>query len=1602
MAKCIKYGKNTYKPNILFDKIRNNPEFFAKKHGITGTDVEKVLGIGKSGSGIDYSFLSESDFDADGNVKPEVLAEIQAEREQIKADAVANGTWMKAPNGKKSKLNEQQYVDVRTKRFTDWFGDWQNDAENASKVIDDNGEPLVVYHGTPNGKISEFKEGKEPGYYFTNKEKIAQGYQYHRGLGLSKSNNANTESVFLNIRDVQEINAQNKIYNNIPVPYQQYQASRYGVKPRNAQSIPDAYKYYREQGKDGVIVRNVVDSPDGTYDTYYKGDVFIANNPNQIKSATSNAGTYSNKSGRIDFQIPTPQKPKNLMPKSLITSIADTIRNGGKSTEVMNVVNNSTWFKGLGKSTQENMTFASVKSTLVDSDKYHKENDKVKAKETSRTKTDEKIKAVKTKAKETAKEKVEEIKSAKEVIQQTINDASEKGLFKTVTSGKVLEYAMRKMNKAITPTQQKNLLNTVKKIINDNNYLINLNTAKAAQKGIAKSVKNKSFQKTKANITTARAFMKVNPTQVEDLDKYTEVATAIQHNLKGISVVNAKDAETKMYDAAVRNKNYLISNNEIEKYIDEQVKYQEKLKEDLARAEYDELARVGSLPVSNMTFEEYKDFLSVTDIDTKSEAMTTENGKKTIEERTKILQAIVGRKLRNDFEEYVKDNSDVFSEMEKSIIRKLRLINTSQLDYKQLVKLNDIINNVITNNSLMDAGAVSNIAQSQEDIRQLDEFKQTKGFNFLSLSDNWATRALQASISNDMLIEYMTNSTIASAKFKMLSGIQAVMDGHAKAKITQQNIVNSYIKTKQKYDWKVDSTENRIVRGVYAEMIRTKGGTDEDVQNEFTRKKGLIKQTYESLLASSKDNDNREGEFVKQAYDAILADAENVSDIEANLAETKFGDFNKKAVQHWIKQHATYQEKFIEHGSIYNNKELSAENNYSGRRYRPITKQAQVKEGYDLFESIYRSSNVSDKMSGSKNETINNIQLPSGMVLDLNFDSVQTKVLYENLYDLETSEGIARLKLFLTNPENIERIGGVRNMEVLQNVMKNTVLSQKNAMPFENNDLAKAIDKIAGSVMMKSARMALGSVMQLPKQYVSVLVNTTLNLGTDIPLLFQAYSAGNNIQLFDQFNIGLRGTTIAGYNKENLAKSDENAGAVDKLNSALYNANKASKYLYDGTMKALEFSDVQVARTSWLAFYMQYVKKNTDRDVNSINWENEHLNPNVDAAAYAEQKVSRLQNANDPSSMADAFKDTNTAMRVLKNMVLPYSTFAVNQRARMIGDVQKIIHGSIDGRADAMKSLGATIVEQAVFNGMKIYFIGNLAGYLGKAALMGLMGWDDEDAEELFASAEKYTNQKFITNTLSDVFFSGMGAATQTGLQNLTNQVTKLINGKEYFYNFKNDSAKTGIPDWVTMLGAYGTSVSTAFGVLKDGKYLSGYGDEIVSGGTEDKIVKQEVELSSDTKKIIWATFIIDALALAGFSDQFVLQINQKIKKGRDKMISDELGTEFNFKIYSPSTKDDFYRLAKSEVEGKSTPEQTDAKAEKLGLIEKAGGKKKYNEKIKDAAFAYRKKKHQDYFDELKTKYESKSITKEKMYDEILSKMEIRKQADKVYNEIVK
>lgn len=56
-----------------------------------------------------------------------VTTALSPEEQSIKDAAIKNGTFMKAPNGKPTNLTtEKQWLQVRTKAFKEWFGDWEN------------------------------------------------------------------------------------------------------------------------------------------------------------------------------------------------------------------------------------------------------------------------------------------------------------------------------------------------------------------------------------------------------------------------------------------------------------------------------------------------------------------------------------------------------------------------------------------------------------------------------------------------------------------------------------------------------------------------------------------------------------------------------------------------------------------------------------------------------------------------------------------------------------------------------------------------------------------------------------------------------------------------------------------------------------------------------------------------------------------------------------------------------------------------------------------------------------------------------------------------------------------------------------------------------------------------------------------------------------------------------------------------------------------------------------------------------------------------------------------------------------------------------------
>ena len=108
-----------------------------------------------------------------------------------------------APNGKPSNLTPEQYKLVRTPEFKAWFGDWQNDPANASKVIDEETkEPLVVYHGylVGGGAGKKFYEFKNLPAFFSKTKKFAYEYASTKSMDAELDADIYVYACFLNIK----------------------------------------------------------------------------------------------------------------------------------------------------------------------------------------------------------------------------------------------------------------------------------------------------------------------------------------------------------------------------------------------------------------------------------------------------------------------------------------------------------------------------------------------------------------------------------------------------------------------------------------------------------------------------------------------------------------------------------------------------------------------------------------------------------------------------------------------------------------------------------------------------------------------------------------------------------------------------------------------------------------------------------------------------------------------------------------------------------------------------------------------------------------------------------------------------------------------------------------------------------------------------------------------------------------------------------------------------------------------------------------------------------------------------------------------------------
>ena len=177
-----------------------------------------------------------------------------------------------------AKVNRNISDATQSQQFKRWFGDWQNHPESASKVVNEDGTPRVMYHGT-NADFWTFdlgKSGQNFGdvsdglIFFTNKK---DGYQDSAADYARKAaENGGKERIV-------------ECYLDIKKPLRLYSDGAYTPTAYFDQNAESIYSQYLSGDYDGIIIENSDKSVDDSV-------IYMVDDPTQIKSATDNIGTF--------------------------------------------------------------------------------------------------------------------------------------------------------------------------------------------------------------------------------------------------------------------------------------------------------------------------------------------------------------------------------------------------------------------------------------------------------------------------------------------------------------------------------------------------------------------------------------------------------------------------------------------------------------------------------------------------------------------------------------------------------------------------------------------------------------------------------------------------------------------------------------------------------------------------------------------------------------------------------------------------------------------------------------------------------------------------------------------------------------------------------------------------------------------------------------------------------------------------------------------------------------------------------------------------------------------------------------------------------------
>lgn len=962
------------------------------------------------------------------------------------------------------------------------------------------------------------------------------------------------------------------------------------------------------------------------------------------------------------------------------------------------------------------------------------------------------------------------------------------------------------------------------KVFADAEYASKLSAAKNLKSSIASLSKNK--EKNADLRELAKQFVEIDPSMVDDIDAYNDMASKIKEAVSGSSIKtqNVNLARTVDIENALEY---------ISKILDVQDK---KMREEKAA----EIQQLMGIDVSEFSYDEMVELLK------KDKPISKYNEgivRSTINKMFNVFSAMISENIKSGEDPITGDKVD-YTKEQKRIITEFMDMDLSLLEPKQALEAVDALANFLQNKSTAKMGAMlaeyKGIMGTQTAVKQNIKAQTLKKYGL-----EWLGKLFAENTTNlNVLFERMFKGFNKGNIIQKLMGIRDVINNKAAAQKESSKKVEDYV---QKFYSKLANGEafntayNNVERGISSFMQRTIIGSESQRREFFNTRKKLVKQSIE-VLSKGNDKEKEKAKLYQQAYDKLISqtkgpnenqilenEASSIDDIRRRTDAT-----NLDAINYWQNSWSEKYDQLYDTALNIYNKVLGRDINYTPDRYSKLSSDTgKVELANDQSAFLNNNDVLYQKESGVLMETTRPDNLPKNRYLDFSFDNNNANSYYEALVDISTAEPIRQVQGFLNSPLYEKVVPNSDDATILKDRIQLFINNFRNKNPYDNDEFSKFVRSL--NVLSDiGASMALGGVTQPLKQVVPVAVNTLINAGgLDLSAPFD--KAKNDFMSNSGYGIANRGV--------------ESQAQVQSMNKLVEEAAKSSpekllNLIKKGNQLYLKFflvnADAYIARASWMTYYEKYLN-DKGVDTKGIDYNTHKLNK--EAADYAQSMVDRQQNVSDADLAGKIFASKAPAVQLLVKTVMPFASFRMNQASRVGSDIAVVTDKTAtkEDKTIAIRSLMGYAAETVTFR----LISGYIAYQLGTAALKLL---DREESEEEKEKRKNNLVKGQVTGTVTDVLSPAPIADkfVQSKVNDLAGAVQTGMNiPLEKQYNIFGESKQ----DYVQNMGMYGIASERASQLFElsqlaaTGKYTDDFGKEKTISEKDQETLKPFIGL---------------------------------------------------------------------------------------------------------------------------------------------------------------